>query len=449
MASGPAGDIRGIVFSCARQTYEECMAKRLFGSPANRWRYVQAIHPGMTLFLLNTSERSLYGVFRAVGRGAMNIDPNGWTGGRGPTRFPAQVRFEYAEACEPLHESVFSRVLPREGGTGGGHVHYRYTLDQASVDALCALFRRRRIAVPLGGYGVQQNARGNQRLANVTPMAMEGYPHSGVSAVAPTAKTPRVEAESGWGVAPSQGWGTPVPAPAAVSVATRDNYSASAAPRDNYGSRNYGSDAAVPAYGTSDGGGSSWGGPQLVSISDGASSGTTAPAGYRDTADSGNHIATSRGDDEAMGGCSHGSATTARAPYSSGMEQNVSTRAGPQAGGWGGYQPVPPVPYGSSPSIAGLQVLTSSDLERFEADFSQRMNQQFAEQGARWKAEYMSDMQRLRGELESGMEGGLQRLAAGIRQEVMGEIAGLQNEIRELGARMSVVEIQIVHAGIA
>ena len=54
--------------------------------------YVKNITPGLPLFLFNSSDRKLHGIFELASRGQMTINPYGWiTDGSERTQFPAQV----------------------------------------------------------------------------------------------------------------------------------------------------------------------------------------------------------------------------------------------------------------------------------------------------------------------------------------------------------------------
>ena len=64
------------------------------GLPAQHFSYVKNIDPGLPLFLFNYSDRKIHGIFEAVSKGQMYIDPYAWTADCSErTQYPAQVLF--------------------------------------------------------------------------------------------------------------------------------------------------------------------------------------------------------------------------------------------------------------------------------------------------------------------------------------------------------------------
>ena len=58
------------------------------GMPVVHFKYVKYIRDGMPLFLFNHSSRKLHGIFEAVGKGDLDIEPSAW---EAFGSFPAQV----------------------------------------------------------------------------------------------------------------------------------------------------------------------------------------------------------------------------------------------------------------------------------------------------------------------------------------------------------------------
>jgi len=130
-----AGSDGGVIFGCKNETFEECMAKKLLGLPAQHLGMVQKIAPFHTaLFLFNYTKRTLHGVFEATEPGALNLDGEAWTtagdkfsklpprsglkytmtnqrNGGGGSPFPAQVRFQVVHSFPPLPESKFKHIV--------------------------------------------------------------------------------------------------------------------------------------------------------------------------------------------------------------------------------------------------------------------------------------------------------------------------------------------------
>lgn len=79
----------GAIFMSNRRTFKECLEKRLLGLPGPFSSFVRSVKAGMILFLFEFEERKLYGVFKAISDGGMNIVPHAYiSSGK---KFPAQV----------------------------------------------------------------------------------------------------------------------------------------------------------------------------------------------------------------------------------------------------------------------------------------------------------------------------------------------------------------------
>lgn len=87
-ATGNAPDF-GAIFMSNRSTIDECFQRNLFGLPHAFAEFVKEVKAGMILFLFEYEQKKLYGVFRAVSDGRMDIVPSAYhsTG----KKFPAQV----------------------------------------------------------------------------------------------------------------------------------------------------------------------------------------------------------------------------------------------------------------------------------------------------------------------------------------------------------------------
>ncbi|KAI3752739.1 hypothetical protein L2E82_24775 [Cichorium intybus] len=69
------------------------MVRKFAGLPNQHFVYVKKIDPGLPLFLINYTDRTLFGMFEAASSGEMNIDPYAWnTDGSQRTPYPAQVQ---------------------------------------------------------------------------------------------------------------------------------------------------------------------------------------------------------------------------------------------------------------------------------------------------------------------------------------------------------------------
>lgn len=81
--------IRGFIFACTTKTEAECFKMLLFGTDKVYAPIVIRVRKGDLLFLNNLNTDTLYGVFRAISNGGLNIQPDAWNG-----KYPYQVEVE-------------------------------------------------------------------------------------------------------------------------------------------------------------------------------------------------------------------------------------------------------------------------------------------------------------------------------------------------------------------
>lgn len=81
--------IRGFIFASTTKTEAECFERLLFGTGKVYGSIVIRVRKGDLLFLNNLSSNTLYGVFRAVSDGSLNIQPDAWKG-----KYPYQVKVD-------------------------------------------------------------------------------------------------------------------------------------------------------------------------------------------------------------------------------------------------------------------------------------------------------------------------------------------------------------------
>lgn len=79
--------IHGFIFYCTNKTEKECFERSLFGTEKAYGPIVIRIRKGDILFLNNLNSNSLYGVFKAVSDGDLNIQPDAWGG-----KYPFQIK---------------------------------------------------------------------------------------------------------------------------------------------------------------------------------------------------------------------------------------------------------------------------------------------------------------------------------------------------------------------
>ncbi|KAJ1385425.1 Development/cell death domain [Sesbania bispinosa] len=110
----------GAIFMSNRSTLKECFEKSLLGLP----------------------ERKLYGVFKAISDGTMNIVPHAYTSsGRS---FPAQVKFTTIWHCDPLFENEFRDAI--QDNYFGIH-KFNFGLSKDQIQSLLWLFNSRKLKI--------------------------------------------------------------------------------------------------------------------------------------------------------------------------------------------------------------------------------------------------------------------------------------------------------------
>lgn len=104
----------GFISVCGRGTQEECFERMLFGSKRGYAERVLSVKKGDIGFLYNIDTHVLFGVFEAVSDGTIGIEPDAWGGS-----FPAQVRIDWIEKCEPIENarSLFRKLGIKFGST--------------------------------------------------------------------------------------------------------------------------------------------------------------------------------------------------------------------------------------------------------------------------------------------------------------------------------------------
>ncbi|XP_011018482.1 PREDICTED: uncharacterized protein LOC105121512 isoform X2 [Populus euphratica] len=124
--------ITGFIFLCNGETKPECYRYRVFGLPRGNLDIVEKIKPGTKLFLFDFGVKRLYGIYTAVSRGGMNLEPAAFNG-----KFPAQVRFKIVSDCLPLAESALKHAI-KDNYQGS---KFRQELSAEQVKTLVSLFR--------------------------------------------------------------------------------------------------------------------------------------------------------------------------------------------------------------------------------------------------------------------------------------------------------------------
>ncbi|MED6125536.1 hypothetical protein PIB30_069392 [Stylosanthes scabra] len=133
----------GAIFMSNRSTLQECFERRLFGLPQSYSDFVRNVKKGMTLFLFESEERKLYGIFEAISDGGMNIVPEAYVSlGRS---FPAQVKFKILWHCDPLSENEFYCAIQ---DNYFNTYKFNFGLTKEQIESLQQLFCSRKLEVP-------------------------------------------------------------------------------------------------------------------------------------------------------------------------------------------------------------------------------------------------------------------------------------------------------------
>ncbi|KAI3829477.1 hypothetical protein L1987_03602 [Smallanthus sonchifolius] len=137
----------GVIFGATNITINECLSKLLFGLPKEHLQYVEKIDPGLPLFLLNSADRKLHGVFEAASHGQKDIDPYAWTcEAKQKTPFPAQVQVRLKSARQPLTENLFKPIIVDNYFT---RTHFWFELDHSQTSRLLSLFSSQPVSASL------------------------------------------------------------------------------------------------------------------------------------------------------------------------------------------------------------------------------------------------------------------------------------------------------------
>lgn len=128
--------MHGFIFTCSKETFPECMLKKVFGLPVGRMQEVANISPCTPLFLYNISTKELVCGFEAAGYGKRGVIPGAFKG-----RYPAQVPIKLTRRLTvPLPLAQYKDIVTFEETPRGRTM--KSSLDKEQVGKLLGVMER-------------------------------------------------------------------------------------------------------------------------------------------------------------------------------------------------------------------------------------------------------------------------------------------------------------------
>jgi len=130
----------GLIFRTNNATQADAMKRNLLGDTlANKQRVLEC-RKGAFIFMYNTDEKKLHGIYRAVCNGEINIDPYAWPAdahdmSRG-SKYPAQIRFKIEQQCNPLGLDDLRQILDWSETGARGRRHFKAVLNAEEAELL-------------------------------------------------------------------------------------------------------------------------------------------------------------------------------------------------------------------------------------------------------------------------------------------------------------------------
>ena len=107
------------------------MDRNLFGELEDYLSLIKQLNTGSTLFLYNTTNWNLYGIFKATSQGDKHIESQAWGG-----KFPAQIRVKPVGEIKSIHINKAKGIVIFKG------IYPDPLLSKDKVEALSALFEQ-------------------------------------------------------------------------------------------------------------------------------------------------------------------------------------------------------------------------------------------------------------------------------------------------------------------
>uniref|UniRef100_A0A0D9XE76 DCD domain-containing protein n=2 Tax=Leersia perrieri TaxID=77586 RepID=A0A0D9XE76_9ORYZ len=144
-------ELGGVILYFSDDTFSECSTKQLFGLHHKQCDYVKKLKPRLPLFLFNSSDRKLYGIFEVISPVQLNTDQFAWISesldASSEVTPPAQVYLSAKTECSPLTENQYRKVITNNY-LDEKHGCFYLELDHEQTTELSSLFLPAQSMVP-------------------------------------------------------------------------------------------------------------------------------------------------------------------------------------------------------------------------------------------------------------------------------------------------------------
>ena len=117
------------IFRCNEKTFQECLDRNLFGELEEYLPFIKQLDVGSSVFLYNTTNWNLYGIFKATSQSDKHIEPQAWGG-----KFPAQIKVKPTGKIVSIHIDKTKGIVSFKG------IYPDPLLGEDKVEALSSLF---------------------------------------------------------------------------------------------------------------------------------------------------------------------------------------------------------------------------------------------------------------------------------------------------------------------
>lgn len=100
----------GFIFRCNEKTFQECLDRNLFGELEEYLAFIKQIDVGANVFLYNTTNWNLYGIFKTTSKGDKHIEALAWGG-----KFPSQIKVKPDGKIQSIHIDKTKGIVKFKG----------------------------------------------------------------------------------------------------------------------------------------------------------------------------------------------------------------------------------------------------------------------------------------------------------------------------------------------